>query len=147
MKNVKLLIQGIIVVWAGSLCLVTLCSSVYVLCKESGKGTAVQAPERPKPPNPLPGGGFGTNVLAIYTQEVAAYQQAVNAYKAYTDSVKQSDASSAFTLVVKETFGPFLSQLIVGFLAYAFVKSGAGVVDNLNRVRHNQAPGEIKLFD
>jgi hypothetical protein len=150
----KAYVQWSIVLWASALGLLTLFSSIVLLASGSRNVTPVPLTPPPTPPDPLVAKNMDaaaltayTQQVAAYTQQVAAYQQQIAAHKAYVDASLKSNASSVYTIVIKDTLGPYLTQLLIGLLGYAFVKAGATAINNINLARHNQPPEPLKPFD
>ena len=87
-----------------------------------------------------------TERVKVYTQQVASYGQQVTAYKTLHDSQPSTRRAAIYELVVKGTLVTLISGFATALIAYVFTNLGATVVDNIARMRNNQAPQPFKLL-
>ncbi|MGA9773127.1 MAG: hypothetical protein WBV94_29120 [Blastocatellia bacterium] len=81
-----------------------------------------------------------------YTQEVTAYTQQVAAYKTYTDANEKSGRRGVYELVVRNSLITLVGSFATTLIAYVFTNLGAGVVDNMIRMKNNRDPQPLKLL-
>jgi hypothetical protein len=76
---------------------------------------------------------------------VAAYSQAVQAYKAYLDSPAADVQAQRYKLIVKDTMLSVYSTFVTALLGYVFIKAGTQVIDNYIRAARNQPMQPLQL--
>lgn len=81
-----------------------------------------------------------------YTQEVAAYTQQVAAYKTTGEAQEKSGRRGAYELVVKGSLITVLGGFATTLLGLVFANLGAGLADNMIRMRNNHPPQSLTLW-
>lgn len=169
--NAKRVIQGILLVWFLSVNVAILVPSYKLLfgSEHTGNAARSQPPDPPPPPSPLSGVGpidstldaarqaqqvevYKQQVAAYaeqikgYTQEVAAYTQRVAAYKTFGEAQEKAGRKGVYELVVKGSLITLLGSFATTLIGYVFASLGAGVVDNMIRVRNNRDPQPLTVL-
>ncbi len=111
----------------------------------STRSSVQDLPKAPQPPQ-APKGKLDDATLAVYAQQVAAYQTAVTAFNTQMQVIQKSDRMAAYQLVVKDTLLTVFGTTLASFITFAFVSVAAQVRDNHNRMRNNREPQKISLF-
>jgi len=110
------------------------------------------APEMPTPPTLATDTASAVQQVPMYQHQVTAYQHQVAAYKERVVAYDKYLAAWAagrtegpgpldrYRAVVKDALLPLLNPLVAAFIAYAFVKGTANVVQNIMAARKPEAP-------
>lgn len=168
--NLRRLIQIILVVWFIAVNAAILIPSYQLLFGDAegaeGRQTLPQPPRAaPAPPTvgPLDPAlpvekqkeqvevykqqvGAYTEHVKVYTQEVTAYTQQLAAHKAQEESKNRGNRLAVYEAVVKNSLITLISGFATGLIAVIFANLGAGVVDNIMRIRAGRAPESLKML-
>ena len=163
--NLKLFIQGILLAWFLAINIAILVPSYKLIFGSDGAGSAarIQPPDPPQVPAPLTGIGpidttldatkqtqqvevYKQQVAAYaeqikgYTQDVAAYTQRVAAYKTAGEVQEKAGPKGVYELVVKGSLVTLLGSFATTLIAFVFANLGAGVMNNVIRMRNSREP-------
>jgi hypothetical protein len=108
----------------------------YKILKGIYSDEAVMLPKAPDPPSPPAiGGVIDPNMnretqqevikayVSFYTQNVAAHNQQIDAYKKQLESLGKTRQSSVYELVIKQTITALITGLTTALVAFAFAKT------------------------
>lgn len=87
-----------------------------------------------------------TQVTNAYSQQAGAFGKQIDAYKAYLAVTGVPRRQAVYELVVKGTLMTLLNTILAAFLAFAFVKAGANVLNNAIRAKAGQLVESFRLF-
>lgn len=169
--RLKPIIQVILLIWFIAVNLAILIPSYQLLFGRSEEGVTSR-PQPPAPPAPPPApvaigqpdpkldieaqkqqvelskqqvAAYAEQIKA-YTQEVSAYTQQVTAYKTQEDSRAKSGRMASYEVVVKNSLVTLLGSFATTLIGYVFANLGAGVVDNLIRMKNGKPAEPLKLL-
>jgi len=137
----KIFIQILLVVWFVLVSAFIMVPSFQLLNTTTADVALAPPPRAPTPPAELDDAR-----VTLYTQEVTAYVQSISAYTKHLQATATSNRQSVYELVVKDTLVSLFGQILTAFVAFAFVKVGAIVLDNRNPMRKDEPRQEISLF-
>lgn len=161
--TLKRLIQSILLIWFLAVNVAILVPSYRLLFGPSDPtNTALQAPEPPQPPtlvNEINSVGTRADAgeraeqlerykqqVTAYAEQIKGYTQQVAAYKTYGDAQEKSSVRVVYELVVKGSLVTLLSGFATALVALVFANLGAGLMDNMIRVRSGHDPEKLKLL-
>lgn len=90
--------------------------------------------------------GTYTEQVKVYTQEVTAYTQQLAAHKAQEESKNRGNRLAVYDSVVKNSLITLIGGFATGLIAVIFANLGAGVVDNIMRIRRGLAPESLRML-
>ena len=134
----KHFLQYLLIAWFLIVSVLVLVPSVTMLWCGCEMTPIKAPPEPPAPPEEL-----SDHSLEWYTQQVAAYQKHLDAYKTYMAGLGQTPRQQAYDAVVTKTLLPLLDKFIVALLGFVFVVSTTVIVDNELRMRRNFPPRSL----
>ena len=111
-----------------------------------------KAPDIPAPPTVTTDTAAFSQQVTAYQHQAGAYKERVAAYEKYLAAWKEQrakgpDRQARFQAILKDALLPILNPLVAAFIAYAFVKGTANVVQNVMAARTPTAPlQEFKLL-
>ncbi len=134
-------IKVVLVIWFIVLSLFVFISSYDTLTNIT---EGVILPKPPIPPEaPIE---FDQATIDGYKQKVDLYKSSVAAYDTHANVVEKSNRHATYELVIKKTLADFLTKFLEAFLAFAFVKATAKVVDNRIRMKNGKEPQPITIL-
>jgi hypothetical protein len=86
-------------------------------------------------------------VTNAYSQQAGAYGKQIDAYKSYVAATGVPRRQAIYDLVVKGTLVTLLNTILTTLLAFAFVKAGANVLNNVIRVKAGQPVESFRLLN
>lgn len=170
--DIKKLIQVILLVWFIAINVAILVPSYQLLFGRDADDAADGQPPPPNPPatprlaaaiGPLDPAldiekqrqqvetykqqvGTYAEQIKAYTQEVSAYTQQLAAHKARAEAKTRTNRLAVYEAVVKNSLTTLVSGFVTAIITYVFANLGAGVVDNIIRVRNGAPPESLKLL-
>jgi hypothetical protein len=160
--TLKRLIQAILVIWFLAINVAILVPSYGLLFGAGGDPAAPPRPlPTPTPPGPPAIGPLDPKLdaeaqkqqvatykhqVASYVEQVRSYTQQVSAYKVQTEAQSKGGRTAVYEVVVKNTLVTLLGGFATALIGVVFANLGAGVVDNLVRVKNNSPPQRLTLL-